>query len=507
MADVDRTVLASVGLGALALLWRIRVAGRYDGHEEEDWGNLEIVRGVVDSNFGYVETEHMPLFAWVSAVVARLVGDVPLACVSVAVVAGAVAVGLTVWIGEKHLGRGVGIGAGALLVLQPEALLYSATPLRESLYMALALGGMAAVAARHAPAAGGLLALAFLARFNAAFTLLPALAWWAWRTDDPALKRKLAGAAAGIAVVVLLWAGFYHSETGNWTFWGGVVSANTGNAVTDLSVSERLVASGGAVLGVFGWVLPAHVGWAVVPLAAWGGWRAWLSAEEGPRWIGLCTVATLALLAVTAVMTTYDRTHNLWWKWITPSVPLLLLLAVYGALEAARGRNERLVQVAAVVLATATVLGYSWETDRQQELSEVRYGTQVDLAKWAEEAWPAGTSVLTEGIPASYLRSRRSSTPVLLWTDPSLPHDDPAAFGEWLLAHRVGLVMWYREEWTGAAEAAGYLAAPEPRALGRAKLEPVVDERSYGLIAFQVLGPGIPEPTRPAPAVAGRRGR
>lgn len=497
-------MLASVGIGAVALLWRIRLAGLYDGHEEEDWGNLEIVRGVLDSNFGYVETEHMPLFAWVSALVARVLGDVPLACVAVAVVSGAVAVGLTVWIGEKHLGSGVGIAAGALMVIQPEASLYSATPLRESLYMALALGAIAAVASRHAQIAGVLLGLAFLARFNAAFTILPALAWATWRMDDPAQRKQFGLVVAGVAAVVLLWAGFYNSETGSWAFWGRVVDANTGNAVTDLTVPERFAASGGAVVGVFAWVLPAHVGWAVVPLAGFGLWRAARTSDDGPRWIALCTAATLALLVVTALMTTYERTHNLWWKWITPSVPLLLLMALYGAFEAARGRDRRGVWVATLILSTATVLGYSAEAERQQELSEVRYGTQVDLARWAEEAWPAGTSVLTEGIPASWLRSRRSPTPTLVWSDPSLPHDDPDALGEWLLGRRVGLVMWYREEWTGAGEAAGFLATPVERRLGRATLTPVVDEPSYGLIAYVVSGPGVPTPASEVPNVAGR---
>jgi len=499
-------VLASIGLGALALLWRIRLAGRYDGHEEEDWGNLEIVRGVIDSNFAYVETEHMPLFAWLAAVVARVIGDVPLACLAVAVVGGAVAVAVTVWIGEKHLGAGVGIVAGALLVFQPEAALYSATPLRESLYLALALSGIAAVGARHAPAAAALLALAFLARFNVAFTILPALLWTAWRSEDPDDRRRLAGAALAVAAVVFLWAGYYRSDTGSWAFWGRVVSVNTGDAVSDLFPAERVAATVGAVAGVFGRVLPAHVGWAVIPLAVVGGIRVVREGDERARWIGLCTAATLAFLALTAAMTTYEWTHNLWWKWITPSVPLLLLVAAYGAI----GLLARLPRAAAIPTAVgllvATLAGYAVETNRQTELSEVLYGTQVDLAAWAEEAWPVGTAVLTEGIPAAYLRGRQSPTPALLWSDPSLPRDDPERLGEWLIARRVGLVMWYQEEWTGAPEAAGFLAEPRPHRLGRATLEPIAHEPSYGLIAYVVTAPGLAAPSEPAPAVAGRLG-
>ncbi len=493
-----KTLGASVGLALAALAWRIHLATVYDGHEEEDWGNLEIVRGVLDSGFAYVETEHMPLFAWLAAIAARLTGDVQLGCLVVAVTAGAVAVGLAVWIGERHLAPGVGIVAGVALAVQPEAALYSATPLRESLYLALTLGAILAVAERRAGWAGALLALAFLARFNAAFTLLPALAWVAWRTEDPAERKRLLVAVAAVAAVVLLWAGFYRAETGSWAFWGRVVAVNTGDAVGDLFPAERVAAVAGAVAGVFGRVLPGHVGWLVVPLAVLGGVRITREGTPAARWIGLCTAATLALLAVTAVMTTYEWRHNLWWKWITPSVPLVLLLAAHGAWSLAS--RKAVLGVVAVV----TLVQYHAETRRQIELSDAAYGTQVALVQWVEDAFPAGTAVLAEGIPASYLRARRSAVPLARWTDDAVPADSPDALGAWLVGRRVGLVLWYREEWTGAPDKAGFLADVRAQRLGPATLEPLVDEQTYGLIAYRVAGPGVPVPSAPPPDVAGR---
>jgi hypothetical protein len=232
--------------------------------------------------------------------------------------------------------------------------------------------------------------------------------------------------------------------------------------------------------------------------------RAVREGEAGPRWIALCTAATLGLVAITAVMTTYEWTHNLWWKWITPSVPLILLLAAYGALPLLSRLRPPAGAAIGVGLIAVTLIGYALETRRQQALSEVLYGTQVALVRWVEEAFPARTGVLCEGIPASYLRGRASSTPALLWTDPTLPHDDPERLGDWLIERRVGLVMWYREEWTGAPEGAGFLGDPVVHQLGRATLEPVADERSYGLIAYLVVTPGFEPPSAPVPEVAGR---
>jgi len=81
---------------------------------------------------------------------------------------------------------------------------------------------------------------------------------------------------------------------------------------------------------------------------------------------------------------------------------------------------------------------------------------------------------------------------VLNWQDPTLPSDDPAALGAWLVKNQVGLVIWYSEEGTGGRAAAVYLENGEVQQLGPVRLEPLVDERSYGMIAYLVVGEGIP---------------
>jgi hypothetical protein len=498
----DRTVFVSLGVALVALVWRVRLAGVYMGHEEEDWGNLEIIRGVLDSHFAYVETEHMPLFVWLAAAVARITGDVHLAALIVPVVCGAAAVGLTTWIGMRWLGPAVGVAAGLAMCLQPESALYSASPLRESLYVALMMGGILLVGRQQLGAGAAVLAVAFLARFNVAFSILPALLLWAALCRDRTIRNRALVAAAAIGAVVIAWAAYYHSETGSWAFWGRVVELNTGDAVADLSAPERITAVVGAVGGLFGRVLPSHVGWLVVPLAVVGGVRLVREppAEPEPaRWLGWCALGTLGLLALTALVSTYEWHHNLYWKWLTPSVPFLLLFAAYGAAGLLRRAPRRLAVALVALIVVITGLGYGLETHRQVTLSDQLYGTQVRLARWLEQAWEPEVGVLTDGIASSWLHRRHGSIRVFTWRSEGLPKDDPEALGAWLIERRVGLVMWFSEEWFGAVDAAGYLAGGQERRLGPARLVPIVRETGYGMIAWQVVGPGVPEPDAPPP--------
>ena len=453
----DRTLIACTGLSLLALAWRIRLATVYMGHEEEDWGNLELIRGVLDTDFAYVELEHMPLFAWLCAGLARITGDVHLAALAVPILCGAVAVGLTTWIGMRWLGPVAGVVAGLAMCFQPESALYSATPLRESLYAALMLGGILLVGRRRLTAAAAVLALAFLARFNVAFSILPALVLWASLQPDRELRQRALVAAACVAAVVLAWAAYYQSETGSWAFWGRVVAVNSGDAVADLYPAERAAAVAGAFLGLFGRVLPGHTGWLVVPLAIVGGVR--LVREEplqpqAARWLGWCGLGTVALLASTALVSTYDWRHNLYWKWLTPAVPFVLLFAAHGAVGLLRRLPRSGAVAAGLAIVLITGLGYAQETHRQVELSDRLYGPQVRLARWAEEGWDPDVGVVTGGIALGWLRRQYDVVRVFAWTAEELPRDDPEAFGAWLAEQRIGLVMWFSEDWIGAVDAA-----------------------------------------------------
>jgi hypothetical protein len=498
----DRALVAAIVVGLTALVWRIVLVRLYWGHEEEDWGNLEIVRGVLDTRFTYVETEHMPLFAWLAALITRVVGDVHLGCLVITVGCGAIAVALVTWIGTRWLSPAAGLIAGLAMCFQPESALYSASPLRESLYVALMLAGIVLVGRRYLAWGATVLSVAFLARFNVAFSILPALVLWALLPRDEPLGRRVWIAAAAIAAVVLAWALYYHHDTGHWAFWGRVVEVNTGGAVADLYPRERIAAMVWAVGGLFVLVLPDHVGWIVLPLAIVGGvalHRGLARRPDAGRWLLLCALGTVGLLATTALVSTYEPGHNLYWKWLTPSVPFLLLLGAHGAVLALARLPRGAVVALGVAALGLTGFNYAAETRAQIQLSEQLYGTQVRLVRWVEHDWEPGVAVLADGIAASWLRGRRSGVRVVSWEDVGLPQDDPQAFGAWLQRQRIGLVMWFSEEWFGAMDAAGYLEGGEEQTIGPTRLLPLVREDGYGLIAYQAVADGIPRPLGPPP--------
>lgn len=499
-----RAGLASAfGLGLLALAWRLALVGRYWGHEEEDWGNLLLIRGVLDSRFTTIETEHMPLFSWLAAAATAVVGDPRTGGLLVSISLGALAVALCTWIGWRWLSPAAGLAAGLLLCFQPEAALYSASVLRESTYMAAMLAGVALVGVGRGGAGGGVLSLAFLARFNPAFSLLPALGLLIARDRR---DRRAWRAAAILGGTVLAWAIYYRLTVGHWSFWGGVLERNTGEAVSDLSPRERGAAVWLAFSGLFGRVLPAHAGHLVCLLAIPGALLLGRGARpDAARWLGFAGLGTVGLLAATAVVSAYDPAHNLYWKWLTPSVPFLVLFAAHGAVEL--GRSPRLGRTGALVLVALLVqsgFAYTAQTAWQVDRSQRWYGTQIELMRWVERAYPPGVAVITDAIPAWYLLARRSPVTPIRWSDPAVPRNDPDAFGEFLAREHVVLVQWFAEDWVGAREAAPWLEHGKAVAVGDAFLLPVAREDGYGFIAYAVSGPlGIPQPSEPLPGAAG----
>lgn len=514
----------------------------YFGHEEEDWGNLEIVHGILGTKFQYIETEHMPLYTTLSAYATMFGGDSEVASEAVAVGMGALTVALVTWLGVRWLSPAAGLVAGILVAVQPEAVLYAASPLRESTYTALLLLGIALVGGQHYGKSAVALSGAFLTRFNAAFTVLPALvlhAWWTRgsRRRDRAAKHASATtdeeraaidrkpglrpstgaivAAAALAGVTALWARYYASAMDTYVFWGGVMGRNTGAAVADLSGREHVAAVAEAVLGVAFQVLPSHVGWAVVPLAVVGGVGAMRGTARDPenaKWLVANGVTTVGLLLGTAFVSTYPSDHNLYWKWLAPTVPFLCLLGAHGAVEGLRrlpmpSAVPRRVGVAALAigLSLATAIGYVGETKRQLARSSQWYGTQIRFCDWLELALPEA-GVLTSGIPTSYLSRHESRIRTYSWHSEDLPHDQQAAFGRWLVENKIDVLLWMRENWTGAPGAAPHLARGQTTVHGPATLVPIAREDGYGFIAYRVDTADRDGPTHPPPASAGGLG-
>lgn len=489
---------AALALAVLGGLYRAWLTTKYWGHEEEDWGNLVLFRGVLDSGFTFVETEHMPLYSWLAAAATAVLGDPRAGGLVVAVLAGALTVGLTTWIGARWLSPAAGLVAGFIVAVQPESALYAASTLRESTYTACMLGAIALVGERRPRLGGLMLGVAFLARFNPAFSLLPALLWLAWSDRRSGVRRWVVPAAM-LALVTLLWAAYYRGAVGSWSFWGGVMDRNTGAAVGDLFPRERVAAVFAAATGLTVRVLPTHVGPTVLLLAPLGLlWRGRGRDPDAARWLAAAALGTLALLASTALVSTYEWTHNLYWKWLTPSVPFLALFAAHAAACLPRPR--------AVALALVLLSAPSWwiQTRAQVAQSAAWYGSQIELVRWAERAFPPGVTVITDAIPAWYLQATRSPVGAISWQDPALPRGDAEAFGDFLTEQRVVVVQWFAEEWVGAHEVAPWLEAGKAFAAGPRVLVPVAREDGYGFIAYLVShDQGMPPPREPPPASAG----
>jgi len=163
---------------------------------------------------------------------------------------------------------------------------------------------------------------------------------------------------------------------------------------------------------------------------------------------------------------------------------------------------------AAVTLAGIGLLGtgtvFQAQTTAQLQRSDLWIGTQVRLAEWFEGAYPEDVGLLGALVPNTYLLRRPTERRVPYWHDEGIPDEDPEAFGRFLLEHRIGVVVWFREEWVQAMSAAPFLADGDSVQAGDVRLVPIAREDGYGFIAYQVEGvPGVEHPAAGPPTDAG----
>lgn len=492
-----------------ALLYRAFLTRVYFGQEEGDYGNLGIIVGTAQSNFTYVETEHMPLYSWVSAALYRLTGDAQVAGELLAVPMGALTVGLIAWAAARWLSPAAGLVAGLLVAFQPDLALLSATTLRTSTYTAFAAATAVAVGRGRWLLAGALFWGAFLSRFDAMFALLPALLLAAAvpflhdRAAAPAWRR-LAGAALAVAVLPA-WAAIYWRIEGTPAFWKAIVERNTGN-YDDLALGAQLAKGAETLLQVGTRVLPDHLSWCVLALAPIG--VAAIVRRHGPstgaRWLALLGTATTGLFVLMVLLSAYRWDHNLYWRWLALSLPFSLPLAAHGAVVLLSWLRPRPAIVFALLMGVASAWPMYRQTWQQLIRSDAWIGTQVRFAAWAERATPADTVILADLVPATWLSRHESPRQVLRWSQlrEEIP-SDRAAFGQWLLDERVAVVVWFAEEWVGAAETAPWLGTPEAVQAGPARLVPIAQETGYGVVAWRVDGGPWAPPSEPVPADAG----
>jgi len=495
--DGDRSLRrALIGLFVAAVSVRALLTRVYWGSEEEDYGNLGLIMGTLQSGFRYIETEHMPLFTTLAAAATALTGDAEAGGEWISILAGSLLVVSTAWVGWRWLSPAAGLLAGALLVLQPDAALYSATPLRITTYASLAMGGIALFGGGRFVAAGVALSLAFLTRFDAAFTLLPAVALGAGFitvTGRPEARRAWIPAAMLLATAIA-WAAYYQTEFDTWRFWGDVQNRQG----SDPSL--------GRVARYFAYILPAHIGWIACPAALFGVLAVVAGrARDGlrARWLLLCGAATFGFLLLAVFLSGYRYDHNLFWKWMTASVPLLLLAGAHGAVEGGRRFGPRGAVLAAGLLVVTSLVGYGFEYRSQLQRSDVWYGTQVRLTAWLEQQHGEDRAFVADLIPATWQSRRPTTREVFRWSDDRIPDGGAEAFGEFLQQHDVAVVIWFREEWIDCHRFDDLLAAGTPTTAGPVKLLPIAREDEYGFIAYAVtddLSATVPQALPPVDA-------
>ncbi len=471
----------------LGACWRLWLMGRYAGWEESDYGNLAMIQGVLDGGFRHYDMNHMPGYYAMSAMVHAWVGDALVAGRSVSFVGGLAALGLSVFVAMRIGGHRVAWLVAALLIFQPEFALYSASTLREPLAAAFLMGVLGALSGEKILWAGICAAGAFFVRFDTALVLFPVLAIHAVGVG---MKLKRLSLALGpLVAAVAMWALYCHVDHGTWQFWSHSVQVNLDTGLgAEAEVPGAWWSNGAVVSGTLvAWLLPWRIG-----LGVWCGLLVGLlfavrQAHGLLRSVGIQAFLMLGLWAGIGFVGQHEPSHNLYWKWLYPIIPVIMPLAGLGVWQIGDWLGRRGLKIGAIVWLVLTLCqgGVSnlKETHRQWQRSEAWYRPQLELAQWIEVNIPEGTPMVLDNIPACWIRRRPNMGHLVSWFD--VPSRNEAEFAQWLKAEDIQWVLWFREDWTQAPRVAPFLADGGGWKFGDEELVERRREDGYGWIFFE----------------------
>ena len=475
---------------AVGMLWRLWLMGRYAGWEESDYGNLAMIQGVLDGGFLHYDMNHMPGYYALAALVHAVVGDAVIAGRAVSLLGGVTALGLAVALAVRHGGIRAGWVAAILLVIQPEFALYASSSLREPVAAAFFLGCLTALGRERLVTAGVCAAGAFFVRFDAALVLVPVLTLHALGTTD--WRARLLRGLSPLLGAVLIWSIYCHLDHGTWAFWSHSVSVNmeTGMGGEAEAPGQWWLNGAKVAAALLGWLMPWRIGWFLWLGLLVGVVSAARSSHGELRTSALLAVMMTGLWASIGFVGQHDPSHNLYWKWLCPIVPVVIPVAVIGAWRLADklgriagGGAAMVLMVCGVVQAMASNIQ---ETERQRERSEAWYRPQLELAQWIESEVPDDMVMVLDNIPACWIRRKPTSREMVSWFDVPVPAGQPDAFAEWIQTEDVGWVLWFREEWTQAPVIAPFLAVGGVWEDGNTKLVEHSREDGYGWILYEV---------------------
>ena len=490
----------------LALAWRLVLMGRYYGWEESDYGNLAMVRGVLDGHFLHYDMNHMPGYYALAAGLLALVGNTVVAARAVTLMGGLVSLALAVILAERLAGRTAAVLAGLLLVIQPEFALYSTSSLREPVYAAMVMGMLAALSWERMALAGVLAGGAFLVRFDAALVLGPVLLVHA--LGQAPRGRRLAAGLLPLALAIVTWSAYCAVDHGTPWFWTHSVDVNvqTGLGAEASTAAQWALHGLHIVVALGAHLLPWRIGWGPwvglgvsLVLAPWrrhGLARTWsvLALTMTGFWLGIGFSAQ------------HDPDHNLYWKWLCPIVPVLLPLGVAGLLRQARRLRPSLTVALVGLCMVQAGTSSLRETRRQLQRSAGWYAPQLHLAEWIEGAVPEDAPMLLDNIPACWIGRKHNQRPLTSWFDVPVPPDQPDAFADWVARAHLRYVLWFREDWTQAPLVAPFLAQGGTWTHGPVRLVQVAREDGYGWIFYEVQDSAQPAKAPVVPVLDGAGG-
>jgi 4-amino-4-deoxy-L-arabinose transferase-like glycosyltransferase len=492
LSDKNRRWLPVCVAMCVGLAYRLWLMSTYAGWEESDYGNLAMVRGVLDGGFVHFDMNHMPGYYGLAAIVLAFVGDTVVAARATSLLGGIIALGLSVHLARRLGGVKAAWLAALVLIVQPEFALYAASSLREPVYAAFVLGALAALLSEHLVLAGSLAGLAFFVRMDGALVLAPVLILHTWRGHPKRLLRTL----SPLVCAIVFWAVYCRMEHGTFAFWGHSVQVNleTGLGAEATSTIEWWQAGAHVVTVLGGWLLPWRIGWGI-----WLGCFVFafgvLRRSSGPQQtLAVAALSSVGVWLGMGLVGQHSPTHNLYWKWLCPVVPMLVPVGVVGLLTIADRLSKHLGSLGAKVLIGVVILqgllSNAQETQRQLLLSESLYRPQLELAQWIESEIPDDVPLLLDNIPACWIRRQATNRKMISWFD--VPTNDALGFSRWVEREKIGLILWFRESWTQAPVVAPFLSAGGEWRGGGVTLIEVDREDDYGWILFRVEGDAKP---------------
>jgi hypothetical protein len=395
--------------------------------------------------------------------------------------------------------------------------LYGASQLRFPVFASIAFAGLALLLWGARDRGFGFVAFSYLVRMEAAFALFPA-ALWGWARDAGRGARSLAvplGLMLGVLAGWQLYVTVGHGET---FFLWAVLDMNRapdihGGELEAFDLGGWLAQAFWSCWWQLTWALPRKLGWSWMVLAALGAWSLWRGgARPGGRTVVAFAGLSLGLFLGTVFLSHHDANHNLYWAWLTHSLPFLALLAAggYGWLERRlTGTPVALRGLVFVLVLVSVAPAFVHEVRYQMARSENWYRPQLELSTWLEEETPPDTGVLVSSIPQVWLERQPSHLRVFSWWNlPDRVHGmSPDEFGSFLAEQRIDYVMWFTEEWNESARIAPWMVTGQNMTVGPVGLTAVDREDGYGWILYLVTRPGQPFPPVPPAVGQGVRGR